>query len=160
MVWEIRGKMRVFGSRKHTNPSTFHFPSWHEDAVTWLIRKRQINAIGVDSASLDYGQSKTLPCHTFIGEEQHSGHWKRRQLRQHPRKRKYGFEHWGRKWESCARFRDVWRRAKENEYYRHVDVLHILAESPGQCFHVLVSYLDTFSNVDTFWDNTQIYGGL
>ena len=39
-------------------------------------------------------------------------------------------------------------------------MLHILAESPGQCFHVLVSYLDTFSNVDTFWDNTQIYGGL
>ena len=67
-------KTRVFGSQNHTNSSTFHFPSWHEDAVTWLIRKRQINAVGVDSASLDYGQSKTLPCHTFIGEEQHSGH--------------------------------------------------------------------------------------
>ena len=28
----------------------------------------------------------------------------------------------------------VWRRAKENEYYRHVDVLHIPTESPGHCF--------------------------
>ena len=66
MVREIPGKTRVFGTQ--TKPSTFHFPSWHEDAVTWLIRKRQINAIGVDSASLDYGQSKTYPCHTLMGK--------------------------------------------------------------------------------------------
>ena len=61
-------KTRVFGSPNNTNPSTFHFPSWHEDAVTWLINKRQINAIGVDTPSTDYGQSTTLPCHILMGK--------------------------------------------------------------------------------------------
>ena len=54
--------------RNHTNPSTFHFPSWHEDTVTWLINKRHINAIGVDTPSTDYGQATTLTCHTLIGK--------------------------------------------------------------------------------------------
>lgn len=58
----------VFGSTQHTNISTFHFPSWHEDAVTWLINKRQINAVGVDTPSTDYGQSKTYPCHVLLGK--------------------------------------------------------------------------------------------
>nr|XP_022309947.1 uncharacterized protein LOC111115481 [Crassostrea virginica] len=61
-------KTRVFGTPNHTNPSTFHFPSWHEDTVTWLINKRQINAIGVDTPSTDYGQSTTFPCHALMGK--------------------------------------------------------------------------------------------
>ena len=61
-------KTRVFGTPNHTNPSTFHFPSWHEDTVTWLINKRQINAIGVDTPSTDYGQSTTFPCHILMGK--------------------------------------------------------------------------------------------
>nr|XP_034317591.1 isatin hydrolase isoform X3 [Crassostrea gigas] len=58
----------VFGSPKPSNESSFHFPSWHEDAVTWLINKRQINAVGVDTPSTDYGMSSTFPCHTILGK--------------------------------------------------------------------------------------------
>uniref|UniRef100_K1QML4 Uncharacterized protein n=1 Tax=Magallana gigas TaxID=29159 RepID=K1QML4_MAGGI len=61
-------KTLVFGSPEPTNTSTFHFPSWHEDAVTWLINKRQINAVGVDTPSTDYGMSSTYPCHTLLGK--------------------------------------------------------------------------------------------
>lgn len=61
-------KTLVFGSPEPTDTSTFHFPSWHEDAVTWLINKRQINAVGVDTPSTDYGMSSTLPCHTLLGK--------------------------------------------------------------------------------------------
>lgn len=50
-------KSLVFGSPELSNVSSFHFPSWHEDAVTWLINKRQINAVGVDTPSTDYGQT-------------------------------------------------------------------------------------------------------
>lgn len=61
-------KTLVFGSPEPTDISTLHFPSWHEDAVTWLINKRQINAVGVDTPSTDYGMSSTLPCHTLMGK--------------------------------------------------------------------------------------------
>lgn len=61
-------KTLVFGSPEPTNTSTLHFPSWHEDAVTWLINKRQINAVGVDTPSTDYGMSSTFPCHTLMGK--------------------------------------------------------------------------------------------
>ena len=67
MVREIPGRIKP-------TRQLFTLASWHEDAVTWLIRKRQINAIGMDTASLDYGQSKTYPCHTLMGEKQHCGH--------------------------------------------------------------------------------------
>ncbi|XP_062597643.1 isatin hydrolase-like [Saccostrea cucullata] len=58
----------VWGTMQLLDSSTFHFPSWHEEAVTWLINKRQVNAIGVDTPSTDYGQSKTLPCHLIMGK--------------------------------------------------------------------------------------------
>lgn len=66
-------KTLIFGSNQHDNPSSFHFPSWHVDAVTWLINKRQINAVGVDTPSTDYGQAIANPnyprsCHVTLGE--------------------------------------------------------------------------------------------
>lgn len=63
-------KTQIFGSTQHDNASSFHFPSWHVDAVTWLINKRQINAVGVDTPSTDFGQasvSASFPCHITLG---------------------------------------------------------------------------------------------
>lgn len=60
----------IFGTTQHTNTSSFHFPSWHVDAVTWLMNKRQINAVGVDTPSTDYGQTSvgaSYPCHVTLG---------------------------------------------------------------------------------------------
>lgn len=40
------------------------------DAVTWLINKCQINAVCVDTPSLDYGQASVdvrYPCHVTLG---------------------------------------------------------------------------------------------
>ncbi|XP_062618148.1 isatin hydrolase-like, partial [Saccostrea cucullata] len=58
----------VYGTAQLQDDTTYHFPSWHEEAVTWLINKRQVNAIGVDTPSTDYGQSRTLPCHVIMGK--------------------------------------------------------------------------------------------
>lgn len=63
-----RNKTLVFGTNTPTDVSTFHFPSWHEDAVTWLINKRQVNAVGVDTPSTDYGQTTNYPCHVIMGK--------------------------------------------------------------------------------------------
>ena len=34
-----------------------HFPGLHPDAARWLVANRPIRAIGIDTASIDYGQS-------------------------------------------------------------------------------------------------------
>jgi kynurenine formamidase len=40
-----------------------HFPGVHPDAAAWLVRERQIKAIGIDTASIDYGQSTGFATH-------------------------------------------------------------------------------------------------
>ncbi len=61
-------KTLTFGSENHTDPSTFHFPGWHEDAVDWLLKNRNIHVLGVDTPSTDYAQSTTFPVHILLGD--------------------------------------------------------------------------------------------
>ena len=61
-------KTRTFGTNTPSDPSTFHFPGFHEDAADWLVRHRNIHVLGVDTPSTDYGQSKTFPVHVIIGK--------------------------------------------------------------------------------------------
>ncbi|KAK6176201.1 hypothetical protein SNE40_014529 [Patella caerulea] len=60
-------KSQVFNSENTTDPETFHFPAFHEDAVEWLIQHRNISIVGVDTPSVDYGQTKTFPVHQLVG---------------------------------------------------------------------------------------------
>jgi kynurenine formamidase len=41
----------------------FHFPGWGADAVQWLLERRHITGIGVDTMSLDPGVSATFDAH-------------------------------------------------------------------------------------------------
>lgn len=43
-----------------------HFPGLHPDAASWLIENRKIKAIGLDTASIDYGQSKDFKSHQVL----------------------------------------------------------------------------------------------
>ena len=43
-----------------------HFPGLHPDAAAWLIANRSISAIGIDTASIDYGQSKLYESHRAL----------------------------------------------------------------------------------------------
>jgi len=42
------------------------FPGLHPDAAAWLIQNRSINAIGIDTASIDYGQSQYFESHVIL----------------------------------------------------------------------------------------------
>jgi kynurenine formamidase len=44
----------------------FHFPGFSLDAVEWLLERRRIRAIGVDTLSLDFGASTTFAVHTRL----------------------------------------------------------------------------------------------
>jgi kynurenine formamidase len=43
-----------------------HFPGLHPQAADWLVKNRKINAVGIDTASIDYGQSQTFDSHVAL----------------------------------------------------------------------------------------------
>jgi kynurenine formamidase len=43
-----------------------HFPGLHPEAAKWLVENRKINAVGIDTASIDYGQSTTFDSHVAL----------------------------------------------------------------------------------------------
>ena len=45
-----------------------HFPGLHPDAARWLVAERAIKAVGLDTASIDYGQSKLFETHRILFE--------------------------------------------------------------------------------------------
>ncbi|XP_071097012.1 isatin hydrolase-like [Haliotis cracherodii] len=61
-------KTRVFNSDQPGTPSTFHFPGYHEDAITWLVANRNASIVGVDTPSNDHGQSTDFKVHVILGE--------------------------------------------------------------------------------------------
>jgi kynurenine formamidase len=43
-----------------------HFPGLHPEAAAWLVRERQVKAVGIDTASIDYGQSTKFESHVAL----------------------------------------------------------------------------------------------
>lgn len=46
-----------------------HFPSIHPDLATWIVKNRKIKAAGIDTPSVDYGQSKDFKTHQILYAE-------------------------------------------------------------------------------------------
>ena len=46
-----------------------HFPGLHPEAARWLVENRSIDAIGIDTASIDRGQSTTYESHRILTEQ-------------------------------------------------------------------------------------------
>ena len=45
-----------------------HFPGLHPDAARWLAETRKVKAVGLDTASIDYGQSTMYESHRILYE--------------------------------------------------------------------------------------------
>lgn len=43
-----------------------HFPGLHPEAADWLVRERQVKAVGIDTASIDFGQSSKFETHIAL----------------------------------------------------------------------------------------------
>lgn len=43
-----------------------HFPALHPNAAEWLVNNRKIKAFGLDTPSIDYGQSKLFETHQIL----------------------------------------------------------------------------------------------
>lgn len=59
-------KRRFLGTDKAGDVENLHFPGFSREAAEFLISQREIDAIGVDTPSIDYGQSKDFIVHQII----------------------------------------------------------------------------------------------
>jgi kynurenine formamidase len=48
--------------------SELHFPGLHPDAARWLVTEREVKAVGLDTPSIDYGQSELFESHVTLFE--------------------------------------------------------------------------------------------
>jgi len=56
-------KKRYLGDNTPGDASKLHFPSYGSEAAEYLVRERRVRALGVDTASIDYGPSKDFAVH-------------------------------------------------------------------------------------------------
>ncbi|HEY2944343.1 MAG TPA: cyclase family protein, partial [Vicinamibacteria bacterium] len=63
--WSARwpDKKRYYGDDTPGDASRLHFPSYGEEAARFLVETRKVSALGVDTASIDYGPSKDFVVH-------------------------------------------------------------------------------------------------
>jgi kynurenine formamidase len=59
-------KLRYLGTDKRGDVANLHFPGFSREAAEFLVAQRDIAAIGVDTASIDYGQSADFIVHRVI----------------------------------------------------------------------------------------------
>jgi len=60
-------KRRYLGDDTPGDASKLHFPSYGKEAAEYLIQQRRVAALGVDTASIDYGPSKDFIVHQLAG---------------------------------------------------------------------------------------------
>ncbi|KAI8480407.1 hypothetical protein Bbelb_418650 [Branchiostoma belcheri] len=48
------------------NTSLLHFPGLHPDGARWLVQNRGMHAVGIDTASIDYGLSTVYEAHQAL----------------------------------------------------------------------------------------------
>ncbi len=59
---------RYLGSPTSEDPTTLHFPGYSAEAIKFLVHQRNIRGVGIDTASIDPGQSQDFPAHQILSE--------------------------------------------------------------------------------------------
>jgi kynurenine formamidase len=60
-------KKKYMGTDKKGDVAGLHFPAFGAEAARWLVEERHIKMAGLDTASVDPGQSKDFPVHVVFG---------------------------------------------------------------------------------------------
>ncbi len=64
--WPDAIKYLGTAERGQRGVDALHFPGLHADAARWLVAERAVKSVGIDTASIDYGQSKTFESHVAL----------------------------------------------------------------------------------------------
>jgi len=67
--WPDRVKYMGTDKRGDGAVKNLHFPGLDPKAAKWLVENRNINAIGLDTPSIDYGQSQLFESHRILFKE-------------------------------------------------------------------------------------------
>jgi kynurenine formamidase len=66
--WPDAARYLGTATRGEEGAKQLHFPGLHPDAAKWIVANRRIGAIGIDTASIDYGQSMLFESHRILYE--------------------------------------------------------------------------------------------
>ena len=66
--WPDRERYMGTAERGAEAVAKLHFPGLHPDAARWLVEARRIHAVGLDTPSIDYGQSTLFESHRVLFE--------------------------------------------------------------------------------------------
>ena len=66
--WPDAARYMGTAERGEQAVAKLHFPGLHPDAARWIVANRPIKAIGIDTASIDYGQSTLFESHRVLYE--------------------------------------------------------------------------------------------
>lgn len=64
--WPDRERYMGTAERGPEAVAKLHFPGLHPDAARWLVTERSIGAVGLDTPSIDHGQSKDFRTHRIL----------------------------------------------------------------------------------------------
>lgn len=66
--WSARwpDRARVLGTATPGDTVNLHFPGFSKEAAEFLVAEREVDAIGVDTPSIDYGPSKDFIVHRIV----------------------------------------------------------------------------------------------
>jgi kynurenine formamidase len=64
--WPDAQKYLGTAERGDAAVAKLHFPGLHPQAATWLAEQRKVKAVGIDTASIDYGQSTGFETHRVL----------------------------------------------------------------------------------------------
>ena len=65
-LWPDAARYLGTAERGDQAASKLHFPGLHPDAAKWIVANRPIKAIGIDTASIDFGQSTLFESHRAL----------------------------------------------------------------------------------------------
>lgn len=68
--WPDPAKYLGTAKRGESALADLHFPGLSNEAAKWLVEKTKIKAVGLDTASIDYGQSKLFETHRTLCENE------------------------------------------------------------------------------------------
>ena len=66
--WPDAARYLGTAERGEAAVAKLHFPGLHPDAAKWLVNNRSVKAVGIDTASVDYGQSTLFETHRVLYE--------------------------------------------------------------------------------------------
>ena len=66
--WPDRVRYMGTDERGPAAVAKLHFPGLHPDAAKWLVANREVHAVGLDTPSIDYGQSTLFQSHVTLFE--------------------------------------------------------------------------------------------